>query len=123
MDHVDQGPHVVDGGVRQDAVAEVEDVAGPAGGLVEDAPGLALDLVAGARTGRPGRGSPGRRRLARAGPRLGRRSTRQSRPMTLPPASRWSSSSEPVSVPKWIDGTDGVELAKSRFMWGWTNRE
>ena len=36
-------------------------------------------------------------------------STRQSRPMTSPPASRWSSSSEPVSVPKWIDGDARVE--------------
>ena len=29
--------------------------------------------------------------------------------MTEPPASRWSSSSEPVSVPKWITGTVRIE--------------
>ena len=29
--------------------------------------------------------------------------------MTVPPASRWSSRSEPVPVPKWITGTRRVE--------------
>ena len=75
---------MVDGRLGQDAVAEVEDVAGPAAGLLEDAPSLPLDL---GRTAKRTTGSrlpwtatcEPRRLQARS------RSTRQSRPMTVPP--------------------------------------
>jgi hypothetical protein len=42
--------------------------------------------------------------VADALPRV-HRGVRQSTPITVPPASRWSSSSVAVPVPKWITGT------------------
>lgn len=45
MHRVDEGPGVFDRGFGEHAVAEIEDVAGAAGGLVEDFPGAAADLV------------------------------------------------------------------------------
>ena len=48
VDEVDEGTDVVDGGLRQDAVSEVEDMARTSAGLGQDPPGLALDLLAGA---------------------------------------------------------------------------
>ena len=88
----------------QDAVAEVEDVARPAGGLAEDR-----------RRAAPG-GAPSRRAGARVEVALDcrdpadpsasrpRARSRQSSPMTSPPASAIASSSAAVPVPKWIDG-------------------
>ncbi len=45
MHGVDQGRHVVGGHAGKDAVAEVEDVAGPARGLVQNPLRLPPDLV------------------------------------------------------------------------------
>ncbi len=44
MNDLDEGPDVVDGCLRQDAVAEVEDMAGASAGLCQDPSGLAGDL-------------------------------------------------------------------------------
>src|SRR5262249_35214126 len=48
-------------------------------------------------------------------------STRQSRPITWPPASRMSRSSVAVPVPKWMTGTPGVMALMSSATWGSTN--
>ncbi len=46
VNQIDQGANMVDGSLGQDAVSEVEDMAGAAGGLLEDSSGLAVDLIA-----------------------------------------------------------------------------
>ena len=44
MDHIHQCPDVFDGSLGQNSMAEIEDVAGPAGRLLKDAACLTLDL-------------------------------------------------------------------------------
>ena len=46
MHRIDEGDGIFDGRLLDDAVAEVEDVAGAAGGLIEDVLGAAADFVA-----------------------------------------------------------------------------
>src|SRR5262249_22164780 len=48
---VDQGSYVIDGGLGQDAVAQVEDVARASGGLAEDGGGAGSDLGHGGEEG------------------------------------------------------------------------
>ena len=112
--HVDQRPHVVDGRLRVDAVAEVEDVAGAAAGAVEDRLHALADRRGRREQRRPGRDCPARRRRGRRRAQPRSRSTRQSRPITSPPASRMSGSSVAVPVPKWITGVPGVQRADHR---------
>src|SRR3990170_1875029 len=44
VNHLHHGDHVLDGRLGKHAVAEVEDVAGPAGGPIQDRPDVPLDL-------------------------------------------------------------------------------
>jgi hypothetical protein len=44
MDHIHQRPDMIDGGLWENSMAEVEYVTGPAAGLLEDAPGLPLNF-------------------------------------------------------------------------------
>ncbi len=116
VDQVDEPENVVDRGLWHDPVAEVEDVARAASGPIQDADRVPSRPPRTGRTGRPGRGCLGRRPTVRADPSRRARSIRQSSPITVPPASRWSSSRVEVSVPKWIEGTEGSSAAKSRRM-------
>ena len=44
MDHIHQCPDMIDGGLWENSMAEIEYVTGPAAGLLEDAAGLPLDF-------------------------------------------------------------------------------
>ena len=84
---VDERDDVVHRRLLVDAVAEIEDVAGPPGHRVEDLPaprGGSRPCSTGARRGR---GCPAPPRRGRGAPTSGPISTRQSRPITSPPAS------------------------------------
>ena len=105
---VDQRAGVVDRRLLQHAVAEVEDVAGAAGGLVED-----VDRRGGGvRLCRPSRAIGSRLPwIARSWPIICQASssrTRQSTPITAAPASASSGKSCGLPVAKLITGTPGV---------------
>ena len=78
VDEVDQPAEDVRVGLGQDAVAEVEDVARPTGGLVEDAPCARRGSHPSRPAAGPRRGCPGRRARARPGARR-RRARRRGR--------------------------------------------
>jgi len=44
MDHIHQRPDMIDGGLWENSMAEVEYVTRPAASLLEDAPGLPLNF-------------------------------------------------------------------------------
>ena len=106
---------VLDRRLRQDAVAEVEDVAGPAGRAAEDRPSRAARISPGG-----ARSTAGSRLPCTATswpeppPTPASRSTRQSRPITSPPAARIEGRSAAVPVPKWMTGAPGVSAADER---------
>ena len=109
-----QRAHVIDRRRRQDAVTEVEDVPRSAGRLAEDArrralriSGIGASSAIGSRLPCTATSWPRRAHAAS-------RSTRQSRPMTSPPASRRHSSRPAVPVPKWITGTPGRDRRDQR---------
>jgi len=44
VDHIYQGPDMIDGGLGKNSMTEVEYVTGPVAGLLENAPSLPLDF-------------------------------------------------------------------------------
>ena len=120
MDHLHERLRVIDRGLGQDAVAQIEDVAGPSRRLSEDG----LDATA----------QLGQRREEGRGIEvaLHRDVVTQARPpgvevdAPVEPddvAARGALAFEDaaVSVPKWITGTPGVMPATSVRTWGSTN--
>ena len=121
VDDVDQGADVVDGGLRQDPVTEVEDMARTAPGLRQDSPGLALDFLERSeqddRIEIPLDGDvmteplPG---LIELDPPIEADDRAAGVALKL--------QQRDVPVPKWMTGTAGSSRAKSLAMCGWTNR-
>ncbi len=119
MDELDQAAEVVGVGGREDAVAEVEDVTGPAAGAGEDVEGGRLDPLP--RAEQDGRVEVALHRVAPGRPAIQPPSsgTRQSRPIASPPAAAIAPSRCAVPVPKWIVGTSTA--ARTRAEYGATN--
>ena len=82
--------HVLDRRRRQDAVSEVEDVAGPAADARQDVVGLLEASAPPGRAAASDRGCPGPRGRDRSRSQASSIGMRQSAPMTSPPASRMS---------------------------------
>ena len=104
---------------RQDAVAEVEDVAGAAARAGEDVERGRLDRSHGPRSDGRVEVALHRPLGADGQPAARRAATRQSRPIASPPAAAIEPSRCVVPVPKWIVGTSTA--ARTRAEYGATN--
>ena len=102
-------------GAREDAVAEVEDVAGTPAGRLEDGVGRTLNAVPRTEEQRGIEVAPGRRGPIRLCSQPSPSGMRQSRPMTSPPAAAIDSSRCDVPVPKWIVGTESPPRIRSEY--------
>ena len=96
---------VLDRRRRQDAVAEIEDVAGPSAGAAQHVVGRGEQAIERAEQQRRIEVALDARGRGRSRAQASSSGIRQSTPMTSPPASRSSARIAAVPTPKWIVGT------------------
>ena len=116
---MDEDVHVFDGSSGHDPVTEIEYVAAAPPALRRISLTCSRTWPAGPKRAAGSR-FPWTAQLPPIDSRALSMGTRQSTPMTSPPASCIRGSRWQVSTPKWMLGTDLSRDAKRRFMWSMT---